>query len=183
MGRARRARGPAAPARRPHPDADGPARARWPAGEARRMGSRLGAGTGDVAPPRRGHTRAPGRAPGDARRLRRPGRRGAGGRLGGRPGRPGRPAGGARLVTDLREAVGVAVAPDAEKTAGNGQRAPIAITVAGLTKNYGEIEAVRGIDFEVPTGETFGFLGPHGAGQSTTIKILCTLARPTPGTR
>jgi len=76
----------------------------------------------------------------------------------------------------------VAVAPDAEKTAGNGQRAPMAITVAGLTKNYGEIEAVRGIDFEVPTGETFGFLGPNGAGKSTTIKILCTLARPTSGT-
>jgi len=76
----------------------------------------------------------------------------------------------------------VAVAPDAEETAGNGQRAPMAITVAGLTKNYGEIEAVRGIDFEVPTGETFGFLGPNGAGKSTTIKILCTLARPTSGT-
>jgi ABC-2 type transport system ATP-binding protein len=66
-------------------------------------------------------------------------------------------------------------------TAGNGQRPPLAITVAGLTKNYGEIEAVRGIDFEVPTGETFGFLGPNGAGKSTTIKILCTLARPTSG--
>jgi len=64
--------------------------------------------------------------------------------------------------------------------AGNGHRRP-AITVAGLTKNYGEIEAVRGIDFEVPVGETFGFLGPNGAGKSTTIKMLCTLARPTSG--
>jgi ABC-2 type transport system ATP-binding protein len=64
---------------------------------------------------------------------------------------------------------------------GNGHRPPIAITVAGLTKRYGDIEAVRGIDFEVPTGETFGFLGPNGAGKSTTIKILCTLARPTSG--
>jgi ABC-2 type transport system ATP-binding protein len=71
-------------------------------------------------------------------------------------------------------------ASDAEGP-GNGQRPPLAITVAGLTKNYGEIEAVRGIDFEVPTGETFGFLGPNGAGKSTTIKILCTLARPTSG--
>src|SRR6185437_10275143 len=44
------------------------------------------------------------------------------------------------------------------------------------------IEAVRGIDFEVSTGETFGFLGPNGAGKSTTIKILCTLADPTSGT-
>src|SRR5499433_4304443 len=64
--------------------------------------------------------------------------------------------------------------------AANGHQRP-AITVAGLTKNFGEIKAVRGIDFEVPVGETFGFLGPNGAGKSTTIKILCTLARPTTG--
>jgi ABC-2 type transport system ATP-binding protein len=64
---------------------------------------------------------------------------------------------------------------------GNGHRAAAAIEVSGLTKNYGEIEAVRGIGFEVRTGETFGFLGPNGAGKSTTIKILCTLARPTSG--
>ena len=57
-----------------------------------------------------------------------------------------------------------------------------AISVSALTKSYGEIEAVRGIDFEVATGETFGFLGPNGAGKSTTIKILCTLADPTSGT-
>jgi ABC-2 type transport system ATP-binding protein len=57
-----------------------------------------------------------------------------------------------------------------------------AIEVTDLTKRYGDIEAVRGIDFEVATGETFGFLGPNGAGKSTTIKILCTLADPTSGT-
>ena len=57
-----------------------------------------------------------------------------------------------------------------------------AISVSALTKRYGEIEAVRGIDFEVAGGETFGFLGPNGAGKSTTIKILCTLADPTSGT-
>jgi ABC-2 type transport system ATP-binding protein len=56
-----------------------------------------------------------------------------------------------------------------------------AISVTGLVKNYGEVEAVRGIGFEVPVGETFGFLGPNGAGKSTTIKILCTLATPTAG--
>jgi ABC-2 type transport system ATP-binding protein len=55
------------------------------------------------------------------------------------------------------------------------------VEVSGLTKSYGDIEAVRGIDFEVAAGETFGFLGPNGAGKSTTIKILCTLARPTSG--
>ena len=68
----------------------------------------------------------------------------------------------------------------AAQQAANGRREP-AIKVAGLTKSYGEIEAVRGIDFEVPVGETFGFLGPNGAGKSTTIKVLCTLARPTSG--
>ena len=56
-----------------------------------------------------------------------------------------------------------------------------AISVRGLTKSYGEIEAVRGIDFEVTRGETFGFLGPNGAGKSTTISMLCTLARPSGG--
>jgi len=70
----------------------------------------------------------------------------------------------------------------AAQPGGNGHRQPAAITVAGLTKSYGDIEAVRGIDFEVPVGETFGFLGPNGAGKSTTIKMLCTLARPTSGT-
>src|SRR3954470_7724184 len=51
-----------------------------------------------------------------------------------------------------------------------------AVEVRGLRKAYGEIEAVRGVDFDVLVGETFGFLGPNGAGKSTTIKILCTLA-------
>jgi ABC-2 type transport system ATP-binding protein len=74
-----------------------------------------------------------------------------------------------------------AVPGPAARQAGNGHRQPPAITVAGLAKNYGDIEAVRGIDFEVPVGETFGFLGPNGAGKSTTIKMLCTLARPTAG--
>ncbi len=56
-----------------------------------------------------------------------------------------------------------------------------AIAVRGLVKRFGEIEAVRGIDFEVAPGETFGFLGPNGAGKSTTIKILCTLVNPSGG--
>jgi ABC-2 type transport system ATP-binding protein len=58
---------------------------------------------------------------------------------------------------------------------------PPAVTVIDLVKSYGEVEAVRGIDFEVPRGETFGFLGPNGAGKSTTISMLCTLVRPTGG--
>jgi ABC-2 type transport system ATP-binding protein len=55
------------------------------------------------------------------------------------------------------------------------------VQVTDLVKRYGEVEAVRGIGFEVQPGETFGFLGPNGAGKSTTIKILCTLADPTSG--
>jgi len=55
------------------------------------------------------------------------------------------------------------------------------ISVSGLTKRYGDVEAVRGIDFAVARGETFGFLGPNGAGKTTTIKILCTLANATSG--
>jgi ABC-2 type transport system ATP-binding protein len=56
-----------------------------------------------------------------------------------------------------------------------------AISVRGLVKRYGEIEAVAGIDFSVARGELFGFLGPNGAGKTTTISMLCTLVRPTAG--
>jgi ABC-2 type transport system ATP-binding protein len=56
-----------------------------------------------------------------------------------------------------------------------------AITVRGLTKSFGEVRAVRGVDFEVATGEVFGFLGPNGAGKTTTINMLCTLTKPTSG--
>jgi ABC-2 type transport system ATP-binding protein len=58
---------------------------------------------------------------------------------------------------------------------------PPAIAVNGLAKRFGEIEAVRGVEFEVATGEVFGFLGPNGAGKTTTINMLCTLAKPTSG--
>jgi ABC-2 type transport system ATP-binding protein len=56
-----------------------------------------------------------------------------------------------------------------------------AVSVSGLVRRYGELEAVRGIDLTVDVDETFGFLGPNGAGKSTTINILCTLIRPTQG--
>ncbi len=47
-----------------------------------------------------------------------------------------------------------------------------AISVRGLHKAYGTLEAVRGIDFEVARGEVFGLLGPNGAGKTTTVEIL-----------
>ncbi len=50
-----------------------------------------------------------------------------------------------------------------------------------LRKSFKEIEAVRGVSFEVAAGEIFGFLGPNGAGKSTTIAMLCTLTRPDSG--
>lgn len=49
------------------------------------------------------------------------------------------------------------------------------IEVKNLHKSYGEVKAVRGIDFEVKKQSFFAFLGPNGAGKSTTIDILCTL--------
>jgi ABC-2 type transport system ATP-binding protein len=46
------------------------------------------------------------------------------------------------------------------------------ISISGLRKSYGEVEAVRGIDLEVMPGEVFAFLGPNGAGKTTTVEIL-----------
>ena len=46
------------------------------------------------------------------------------------------------------------------------------ISVRGLTKTYGNFEAVRGIDFDVKKGQVFGLLGPNGAGKTTTVEIL-----------
>jgi ABC-2 type transport system ATP-binding protein len=53
-----------------------------------------------------------------------------------------------------------------------------AIEVSGLRKSFGDVEAVRGVSFEVAAGEVFGFLGPNGAGKTTTINMLCTLSKP-----
>jgi len=56
-----------------------------------------------------------------------------------------------------------------------------AISVHGLHKTYGSFEAVRGIDFEVQTGEVFGLLGPNGAGKTTTVEILEGIRQRTSG--
>ena len=56
------------------------------------------------------------------------------------------------------------------------------IEVAGLKKSYGEVQAVKGIDFYVESGKIFAFLGPNGAGKSTTIDIICTFLQSDAGT-
>jgi ABC-2 type transport system ATP-binding protein len=58
----------------------------------------------------------------------------------------------------------------------------IAIKVQGLAKSFGDVQAVAAVDFEVNSGELFGFLGPNGAGKTTTINMLTGLARPDAGT-
>ena len=57
-----------------------------------------------------------------------------------------------------------------------------AIVVKDLTRRFGSFTAVDRLSFDVAEGEVFGFLGAHGAGQSTTIRMRCGLLRPTSGT-
>jgi ABC-2 type transport system ATP-binding protein len=58
---------------------------------------------------------------------------------------------------------------------------PIDVCVRGLTRRYGETEAVRGIDFDVRRGEIFGLIGPDGAGKTTTFNVLAGILPPTSG--
>jgi ABC-2 type transport system ATP-binding protein len=51
-----------------------------------------------------------------------------------------------------------------------------------LTKRFGSLTAVNGVDLEVREGEVFGYLGPNGAGKTTTLRLLCALIAPTSGT-
>jgi ABC-2 type transport system ATP-binding protein len=58
----------------------------------------------------------------------------------------------------------------------------VVIRTEGLTKRFGSLVAVDGLDLEVREGEVFGFLGPNGAGKTTTLRLLCALIAPTSGT-
>src|SRR5580765_2983166 len=131
----------------------------------------------EPAPPRardRAGACAPGRARAGARRKARAGcdprgrSRGRRGARGDRRRR--RPP--ARLLpdrggADRRRRAGVPARRDAHD-----RPVVTAISVRGLRKSYGALEAVRGIDFEVARGEVFGLLGPNGAGKTTTVEIL-----------
>lgn len=57
-----------------------------------------------------------------------------------------------------------------------------AVQTTGLTKSYKGVDALKGLNLEVPTNSIFGFLGPNGSGKTTTIKLLLGLTKPTSGT-
>ena len=56
------------------------------------------------------------------------------------------------------------------------------IEARGLKRNFDEVQAVRGVDLTIESGEIYGFLGPNGAGKSTVVKMLTTLLAPSGGT-
>lgn len=56
-----------------------------------------------------------------------------------------------------------------------------AIRAVGLSKRFGDLEALASLDLEVEPGEVFGYLGPNAAGKTTTIRLLPGLLRPTSG--
>ncbi len=57
-----------------------------------------------------------------------------------------------------------------------------AIEADGLVKCFGDLEAVKGVSFEVPEGQVLGLLGPNGAGKTTAVRMLTTLLKPDGGT-
>jgi ABC-2 type transport system ATP-binding protein len=56
-----------------------------------------------------------------------------------------------------------------------------AIVARGLTRRFGAVVAVDGIDLDVPAQQIYGFLGPNGSGKSTTIRMMCGLLKPSAG--
>lgn len=68
-----------------------------------------------------------------------------------------------------------------EGLAGTPPNPDAALSVRGLTKRFGSFTAVDGIDFDVPRGQIFGFLGPNGSGKTTTIRMLTGTSGPDAG--
>ena len=76
-------------------------------------------------------------------------------------------------VTDMADGRG-------RPPAGSGQ--PAAVALRGVRKNFGSVQAVRGIDLDIAPGEIVAFLGPNGAGKTSTIDIILGLSQPSTGT-
>jgi ABC-2 type transport system ATP-binding protein len=64
----------------------------------------------------------------------------------------------------------------------NGSSSDPAIVADGISKNFGDVEALCDVSFSVPTGTVLGLLGPNGAGKTTAVRVLTTLLRPDAGT-
>jgi ABC-2 type transport system ATP-binding protein len=77
---------------------------------------------------------------------------------------------------------GLAVRPPAVEKRATTMADTMALVTEGLTKSYGDVQALRGVDLTVARGQIFGFLGPNGAGKTTTIRCLLDLIRPDGGT-
>ena len=67
------------------------------------------------------------------------------------------------------------------ETVDSDTRREFAIETQGLSKSFGDTEALKSLNLKVPKNSIFGFLGPNGAGKTTTIKLLLGLIRPTAG--
>src|SRR5205814_8553549 len=85
------------------------------------------------------------------------------------------------LLADARDAAGARTVARHGPPQVFTMSAEIVVRTDGLARRFGTIQAVAGVDLEVRRGEVFGFLGPNGAGKSTTIRMLCTLLRPSAG--
>jgi len=72
-------------------------------------------------------------------------------------------------VRHLATTRAIDAADGASRSAGG---SPLAVSVRGLRKAYGPVEAVRGVDLDIPVGQIFALLGPNGAGKTTTVEIL-----------
>jgi ABC-type multidrug transport system ATPase subunit len=89
------------------------------------------------------------------------------------------------LILDRRGENGKQVAKvsdtESAKRGGIEPMQAMAITTSGLTRYFGRLRAVDGLDLSVPQGSIYGFLGPNGAGKTTTIRMLLGLIRPNTG--
>jgi ABC-2 type transport system ATP-binding protein len=55
------------------------------------------------------------------------------------------------------------------------------VNALSLTKHFGQIRALYGVSFNIKPGEIYGLIGPNGAGKTTSLRIICTLIKPTTG--